>query len=217
MTMEAPAQVPKPQSIEPLTDVYEGPEARVYRLDDSRAIVRLSYDGATGAVVIRPWSWTESEPTDSEYQGVIPPGDAKRINAWLLADPGAVAEMDFASLLLWSCRRGSLWHRKIADDGYQEDAQRVGPRAFNRFLIREVLQTWLHMGVKPQDAMRIEAVDATPPFLRVSCGQTRALVAALTEETETGNDPLLADWPRGVFGAIAEAKPRVEILGFAKA
>lgn len=192
----------EPQSIEPLADLYEGLNVRVYRFDQSRAIVRLGYGSDTAVLVVRPWSWTESEPTHGAYRGAVSSVNAELTHALLSKEPGAVAEMDFASLLLWSCRRGSLGHRAFADDGYQEDAQRVGPRAFNRFLIREALQTWLQMGIGPQEILRIEAIPGTAPALRLSHGNTQAVIAALVEEVDVGDDPLLADWPRRAFGAI---------------
>lgn len=196
----------EPQSINLLADIYEGMRARVYRFDDTQALIGLGFGDATGAVVIRPWTWNESKPIDARYEGAVDTVNAERVNAWLSERPSASADMDFASLLLWSCRRSSLWHRHIVDNGYEEDAQRVGPRVFNRFLIREVLQTWVQMSVRPQDVVRIEAIHATTPTLRLSCGGTRALVAALIEEVEAGDDPLLTDWPGDAFGAIGEGR-----------
>jgi hypothetical protein len=200
------AQALQPQSIESLAEIYEGMEARVYRLDDSHAVVRLLYGRTSGVVVIWPWSWAESVPTSAAYNGLVCPENTERLRAWLSEKPGAVAEMDFASLLLWACRRSLPPHRRITEEGYQEDAQRVGPRAFNRFLIREALQMWLQTGARPGDTVRIEAIHAETAALRLSCGGARVLVAALIDEIETGDDPLLTDWPSDAFGAVETAR-----------
>lgn len=201
VTMD-PASAPQCQSLGALTEIYEGMRVRVYRYDDSHALVRMGYGDATALLVIRPWFWTASEPTDPEYEGAMPPESAEAVRAWLSEEPGAVAEMDFASLLLWSCRRGPLDHRETSEEGYQEDVQRVGPRAFNRFLIREALQTWLQAGVRPHEVVRIEAIRAAGAGIRLSCGEVRALIAGMIDVVDPGDDPLLPEWPSDAFGAV---------------
>jgi len=195
----------EPQSIDPLIQIYEGLNIRVQRIDDTQALIRLGIGDGAGACVVRPWQWTNSAPRDCRYKGPVSCRHLDLVNGWLSQKPYAVAEMDFASALLWSCRRALGEHRHRCESGYIEDAQRVGPRAFNRFLVREALQAWVQDGYGPRDALRIEAIRTPEPTLRVSCGRIWALVVALRENIEGGDDPLLTSWPRDAFGPHEQA------------
>lgn len=208
MTLDVCSEQPtQPQSIGALVQIYDGPDIRVCRFgfDGTQALIRFGIGEGTGACVVRPWQWTDSQPLDSRYQGYMSHQNLDLVNGWLSQKSRAVTKMDFASALLWSCRRAPREHRRRSEWGYIEDAQRVGPRAFNRFLIREALQTWVQMGIAPKDVLRIEAICTPEPTLRLSSGRTWALVVALKSEVEAGDDPWLTEWPCDVFGQVEQA------------
>lgn len=178
-----------------LAEIYDTTDAAVYRVDDMAATVF----GHRAVLVLRPWTWNRTTEGD-----VVEAPEAMRVGIGKLleASPEWQAELELGDLVLWSSRRvrrdepRAPWNDEDTSAFVVQrrdiDAQWVGPRVFNRRMIREAAQAfiedWEGAGGMNERVKLVVGMLQNGPVLEMSLNDIRAFVMGLSESSEPGDE-----------------------------
>lgn len=186
-----------------LSEIYDATDATVFRLGDRAATVF----GSRSVLVMRPWTWSERAAAATPEASEDMQAGIKKL---LKAPTEWEAELELGDLVLWASRRtrrdevAPPW----SDDDVSAfvlqrrdlDAQHVGPRVFNRRLIREALQAFIEDwegagGMNERVKLFVRKLD-NGPVLGMSLDGVTAFVMGLSESAAAGDERMPTALPR---------------------
>lgn len=187
-----------------LASIYDCRDTAVCRRSATQAAILLTRT----CLILRPHEWGMETGTHKWNDG-----SEGTLQSFLSAAPEREGTVSFGMLLSWACRRPNARVARYVYDAEAEgpvlqstrslhSVQSVGGYPFDRYLIREALQTFIEVDCPTDWYFELRLSHPSEGrILSIAGYEITAFIMSLRLDAECGNDPMPCDWSKPIASA----------------